>query len=222
MQSITMTDQRETLLHHFPELQPVQLDQLISLQPLYEDWNSKINVISRKDMDRFFEHHLLHSLGIARIMDFQPGARVLDIGTGGGFPGIPLAIFFPDVQFHLVDAIGKKIRVVEAVKQAVGLSNVTAEHVRAEALKQSYDYVVSRAVTRMERFLPWVKGKVKHGMNGSLPNGLFFLKGGDLAEELGETGLFFDVHDLSLHFKSEFFETKKVIYLSRDELLDYR
>ncbi|MEY2963261.1 MAG: hypothetical protein RL754_522 [Bacteroidota bacterium] len=207
----------ELIFSHFPELTAKQRDQFEQLFDLYSDWNAKINVISRKDMDSFYEKHVLHSLGIAKIYAFKPGQRVLDVGTGGGFPGIPLAILFPETQFHLVDSIGKKIKVVLAVAQALGLDNVRADHMRAEQAKGPYDFVVSRAVTHMQRFLPWIKGKIaQKNQDPTLVNGLLYLKGGDLAEELGPVKA--KIHPLSPLFEGEFFETKKVVYLPKSEV----
>jgi 16S rRNA (guanine527-N7)-methyltransferase len=211
----------ELIFEHFPNLTEKQRDQFRQLQPLYEEWNSKINVISRKDMDSFYNKHVLHSLGIAKVYSFLPDQSVLDVGTGGGFPGIPLAIMFPETQFHLVDSIGKKIKVVEAVAQALGLDNVEAEQKRAEEIKYTYDFVVSRAVTHMQKFLPWIKGKIdKRNRDPLRLNGLLYLKGGDLAEELGP--LKARLTALNEHFEDEFFDTKKVVYLSRAEINKFR
>ncbi len=176
----------ELIFSHFPDLTEKQREQIERLKPLYEDWNAKINVISRKDMDAFYLKHVLHSMSIAKMHNFLPGQVVLDVGTGGGFPGIPLAILFPKTEFHLVDSIGKKIKVVEAVSEALGLENVEGTHVRAEQLRHQYDFVISRAVTHMQRFIPWIKGRLdKSNLDQNRPNGLIYLKGGDLAEELG-------------------------------------
>lgn len=211
----------ELIFEHFPNLTEKQRDQFRQLQPLYEEWNSKINVISRKDMDSFYNKHVLHSLGIAKVYSFLPDQSVLDVGTGGGFPGIPLAIMFPETHFHLVDSIGKKIKVVEAVAQALGLDNVEAEQKRAEEIKYTYDFVVSRAVTHMQKFLPWIKGKIdKRNRDPLRLNGLLYLKGGDLAEELGP--LKARLTALNEHFEDEFFDTKKVVYLSRAEINKFR
>ena len=170
--------------HYFPDLSPLQLQQFASLEGLYQTWNAQINVISRKDTEHFYERHVLHSLAIAKIIQFLPGASVLDIGTGGGFPGIPLAILFPEVQFHLVDSIGKKIKVVQEVAGHLGLPNVKASHARAENVKDHYDFIVSRAVTQMPIFLTWIKGKSAKKNLHPFKNGVFYLKGGDLSEEL--------------------------------------
>ncbi len=204
----------EELLRHFPDLSDKQIQQLEQLLPLYAEWNEKINVISRKDMENFYQRHVLHSLGIAKVMRFKPKTKVLDVGTGGGFPGIPLAILFPDTQFHLVDSIGKKIKVVSEVSKALGLENVKASHTRAESLEEEYDFVVSRAVTRLAKFYPWVRKKFARKSSNKLKNGILYLKGGDLQEELQESRLKkIATHKLSDHYDSEFFETKKVIYV---------
>jgi len=199
--------------HYFPDLSPLQLQQFAALEGLYQTWNAQINVISRKDTDYFYERHVLHSLAIAKIIQFLPGASVLDIGTGGGFPGIPLAILFPEVQFHLVDSIGKKIKVVQEVAGHLGLQNVEASHVRAENVKDRYDFIVSRAVTQMPIFLTWVKGKSAKKNLHPFKNGVFYLKGGDLSEELA--GLRYPVKEFPIadFYTEEFFETKKVVYV---------
>jgi 16S rRNA (guanine527-N7)-methyltransferase len=208
-----MNSGTQLILSYFPNLTEKQIEQFDRLQELYEDWNSKINVISRKDMDQFYVHHVLHSLGIAKVMGFQPGTKVLDIGTGGGFPGIPLAILFPETHFHLVDSIGKKITVVKEVAKALKLSNVEAQQARAETLVRKYDFVISRAVTRMINFYPWVKGKIKREDFNEFPNGILYLKGGDVDEEMEETGKSYVTYHLSDYFKEDFFETKKVVYM---------
>lgn len=211
----------ELIYSHFPDLTERQRDQFAALHDLYTEWNAKINVISRKDMESFYEKHVLHSLGIAKLYSFQPGQKVLDVGTGGGFPGIPLAILFPETQFHLVDSIGKKIKVVLAVAEALGLENVRADHGRAEEFKGPYDFVVSRAVTQMQRFVPWIKGKISQkNLDPERVNGLLYLKGGDLAEELGTMKA--RISNLSNVFTSEFFETKKVVYLPKSEINQFR
>lgn len=202
----------DLLLHHF-SLTPRQQMQFAQLGPLYAEWNEKINVISRKDIDNMYVNHVLHSLGIAKVQAFQPGARILDVGTGGGFPGIPLAILFPDTEFHLVDSIGKKITVVQEVARAVGLANVRAEQVRAETVKGRYDFVVSRAVTRMKEFFGWVHNKIKPAGIHALDNGILYLKGGDLEEEMNELKRPYQVFSLSGYFPQPFFETKKVVYV---------
>ena len=203
----------ELILQHFPNLTEKQIEQFAKLQTLYAEWNDKINVISRKDMDHFYERHVLHSLGIAKVMQFQPGTKVLDIGTGGGFPGIPLAILFPETHFHLVDSIGKKITVVKDVAKQLKLSNVEAQQARAESLVRKYDFVVSRAVTRFTNFFPWVKGKFKKEDFNEFPNGILLLKGGDVDEEMEERNVGYVTYHLDDYFQGEFFETKKVVYV---------
>ncbi|MFC2450746.1 MAG: 16S rRNA (guanine(527)-N(7))-methyltransferase RsmG [Flavobacteriaceae bacterium] len=201
------------ILKYFPEITDEQKQQFEKLEKLYTEWNEKINVISRKDMDGLYEKHILHSLGIAKVMPFADGTKVLDIGTGGGFPGIPLAILFPEVSFTLIDSIGKKIKVVEAVSEGLGLKNVTAVHGRAEKLKEKFHFVVSRAVTQMPEFLRWLKGKFEKEQFNEKHNGVLYLKGGDLAEELA--GLRCEIFQLKNYFEEEFFDTKKVVYLSK-------
>jgi 16S rRNA (guanine527-N7)-methyltransferase len=197
---------------YFPELTEKQIEQFTDLQELYEHWNAQINVISRKNMDTLYTNHILHSLAIAKVIQFEKGTKILDIGTGGGFPGIPLAILFPEVDFLLVDSIGKKIKVVNEVSNAIGLTNVIALHERAENIKDTFDFVVSRAVTNMTDFKKWVKGKFNNTHNNTLNNGILYLKGGDLSEELrGISHFKYEIADL---FDEEFFETKKVIYIS--------
>ncbi|MEB0249640.1 MULTISPECIES: 16S rRNA (guanine(527)-N(7))-methyltransferase RsmG [unclassified Mucilaginibacter] len=203
----------DILLKYFPGLTPEQQAQFARLQELYTLWNSQINVISRKDIDLLYERHVLHSLGIARVMPFLPGENVLDVGTGGGFPGIPLAIMFPETNFHLVDSIGKKIKVVNEVAAALGLQNVKGTHARAEEIKQQFDFVVSRAVTQLKDFYPWVKGKFSKKSNNKLANGILYLKGGDLTQEIAEAGLAVQQYHLKDYFEEEFFETKQVIYV---------
>ncbi len=203
----------QLITKYFPALTDEQYSQFEKLSEIYNDWNSKINVISRKDMDALYEKHVLHSLGIAKVMRFAPGTEVLDIGTGGGFPGIPLAILFPECRFTLIDSIGKKITVVSAVAEAIGLKNVTAVHGRAEKLKGQFHFVVSRAVTQMPEFLRWIKGKFAKEQFNEKHNGVLYLKGGDLGEELA--GLRCEIFNLKNYFEEEFFETKKVVYLSK-------
>lgn len=198
---------------NFPDLTEKQRDQFAQLLPLYEEWNAKINVISRKDMDAFYEHHVLHSLGIAKVMSFAVDTQVLDVGTGGGFPGIPLAILFPEAEFHLVDSIGKKISVVQGVVQALNLKNVKAEQIRAEQITGTYDFVVSRAVTRMKPFIHLVRKKIKQKSFNSLTNGILALKGGDLGEEMNETQRKYKVFDLASFYSEPYFETKKVVHV---------
>lgn len=203
----------ELILKYFPDLTQQQQQQFDALYDLYKDWNEKINVISRKDIDNLYTNHILHSLGIAKVMPFKPGASVLDVGTGGGFPGIPLAILFPETQFHLVDSINKKITVVNEVAKGAGLKNVKGEWSRAELIKGKYDFIVSRAVTRIKEFYGWVNQKVKEDSVHDLDNGILYLKGGDLDEELGELKRPHSLYNLSDYFTEEFFETKKVVYV---------
>jgi len=201
------------ILKYFPDLSAKQQDQFGRLQDLYELWNNQINVISRKDLENLYEKHVLHSLGIARVCSFVDDSDILDVGTGGGFPGIPLAILFPEVKFHLVDSIGKKIKVVSEVAAALGLTNVKAEHQRAEKIEGKYDFVISRAVTRMAPFIGWIEHKFNKNHFNPLDNGILYLKGGDLSEELGEVKRKYKIYDLSDVFEEEFFETKKVVYV---------
>lgn len=203
----------ELILQYFPNITSEQKKQFAELEVLYKDWNEKINVISRKDTDSLYEKHILHSLGIAKVMAFADNTKVLDIGTGGGFPGIPLAILFPNVQFTLVDSIGKKITVVKGVAESLGLKNVTAHHMRAEQLKEKFHFVVSRAVTQMPVFLTWLRGKFEKEQFNPKHNGVLYLKGGELAEELA--GLKCEIFNLKNYFDGEFFDTKKVVYLSK-------
>lgn len=198
---------------YFPDLTQIQKDQFVQLEGLYGEWNEKINVISRKDINQLYLRHVLHSLGIAKVIKFEPNTMILDVGTGGGFPGIPLAIMFPDCQFHLVDSIGKKITVVNEISEALGLENITSEHTRAEQVKGEFDFVVSRAVTRLKPFYQWIQSKVnKQGFN-KLDNGILYLKGGDLTEEMKEAKKPHQLFNLSDYFKEEFFETKKVVFV---------
>jgi 16S rRNA (guanine527-N7)-methyltransferase len=201
------------LFHYFSTLTDKQRDQFSQLGSLYQEWNEKINVISRKDIDNIYTNHVLHSVGIAKVMAFNKGAQIMDVGTGGGFPGIPLAILFPETEFYLVDSIRKKITVVKEVAAGLGLKNVAAEQIRAEQVKIKYDFVVSRAVTRMKEFYGWVHNKIKTRSTHSLDNGILYLKGGDLEEELNELKKPYSLYDLSHYFKEEFFETKKVVYM---------
>lgn len=198
---------------YFPGLSENQRKQFGALSPLYREWNDKINVISRKDIDNLYINHVLHSLGIAKVISFHKGADVLDVGTGGGFPGIPLAILFPETNFHLIDSIGKKITVVNEVAKAIGLTNVKAEKARAEDVKRKYDFVISRAVTRMKEFYGWVRNDFKPKSVHALDNGILYLKGGDLEEELNELKRPYSLYDLSAYFKEEFFLTKRVVYV---------
>ena len=203
----------DLILKYFPNLSEYQVEQFQKLEPLYLEWNEKINVISRKDTDFLYEKHILHSLGIVKVMQFAPNTKVLDVGTGGGFPGIPLAIMFPEVEFTLIDSIGKKIKVVQGISDGVGLKNVIAIHGRAEKLKEKYHFVVSRAVTQMPEFLRWLKGRFEKEQINQKHNGVLYLKGGDLAEELA--GIKCEIHQLKNYFEEEFFDTKKVVYLSK-------
>jgi 16S rRNA (guanine527-N7)-methyltransferase len=201
------------LLKYFPDLTAQQTAQFNRLPELYTFWNNQINVISRKDIDLLGERHVLHSLGIAKVLAFLPGENVLDVGTGGGFPGIPLAILFPETQFHLVDSIGKKIKVVQEIAKALNLKNVKATHQRAEQIDEKFDFVVSRAVTQLKDFYPWVRGKFNKTSGNALPNGILYLKGGSLTQEIKESGLKVTQYYLKDYFDEEFFETKQVIYI---------
>ena len=200
---------------HFPHLESKQIDQFGQLQDLYSHWNEQVNLISRKDIVNLYEKHVLHSLGIATVIDFKPNADVLDVGTGGGFPGIPLAIMFPETHFHLVDSIGKKVVVVQKIAAELGLKNVKAEQIRAEDIRQrKYDFIVSRAVSRLNTFYGWIEKKFKSTSNHKLKNGLLYLKGGDLSEEIEESKLQrVKQYPLSSKFNYEFFDTKKVVYV---------
>lgn len=202
----------ELILKYFPHITGVQKEQFINLQELYKDWNLKINVVSRKDIDELYLRHVLHSLGIAKVQEFKTDAKILDVGTGGGFPGIPLAILFPETQFHLVDSIGKKIKVVDEVVEGLQLKNVQTTNSRVEEIKGNYDFIVSRAVAAMPTFVHWVKGKIAKKSNHELKNGILYLKGGDLTEEL-ENYKTAEIYPLNNYFKEEFYETKKVVYL---------
>jgi len=201
------------ILKYFPNISDTQKDHFSRLQELYSLWNEQINVISRKDTENFYERHVLHSLGIAKVMEFKDGSSILDIGTGGGFPGIPLAILFPNCQFTLVDSIGKKIKVVNEVALALGLSNVKGVHARAELIPDKFDFIVSRAVTAMPAFLTWIDKKIKKENKNDLPNGILYLKGGDLNDEMSTVKKKYTIHDLNKIFEEEFFETKKVVYV---------
>ena len=202
----------DIILKYFPDLTEIQIAQFSKLQELYKDWNLKINVVSRKDIDELYLRHVLHSLGIAKVMEFKPNSKVMDVGTGGGFPGVPLAILFPETQFHLVDSIGKKIKVVNEVVAGLELENVKTTHGRVEEVKDTYDFIVSRAVAQMETFQRWVRNKVQKEQNHDLKNGILYLKGGDLTEELA---LFTSakIYNLSDIYEEDFFETKKVVHL---------
>jgi 16S rRNA (guanine527-N7)-methyltransferase len=201
------------VFRYFDPLSEKQRHQFSQLGELYRGWNEKINVISRKDIENIYVNHVLHSLGIAKVMAFENGAQIMDVGTGGGFPGIPLAILFPETEFHLIDSIGKKITVVKEVTKALGLKNVIAEQIRAEQVKSKYDFVVSRAVTRMKEFYGWVRNRVKPGSSHKLDNGILYLKGGELDGELNELKRPYSFYNLSDSFKEDFFETKKLVYI---------
>lgn len=200
------------ILKYFPNLTALQIDQFQKLEGLYQDWNSKINVISRKDIDKLYTNHVLHSLAIAKIQPFVAGTYVLDVGTGGGFPGIPLAILFPDTRFYLIDLILKKITVVKAVAEALELKNVKAEQLRAENVKGDYDFIISRAVTNMPDFVLWIKDKIKKNNKHDLKNGILYLKGGDLTEELQNFPKATE-YNIADFFDNDFFETKKVVHV---------
>lgn len=204
----------DIILKYFPNLTDTQKAQFAALYDLYTDWNSKINVISRKDITNLYEHHVLHSLGIAKVINFKPGTEVMDLGTGGGFPGIPLAILFPDTHFHLVDSIGKKVRVATEIAATVGLKNVTTRHCRAEEEKQRFDFVVSRAVMPLTDLLKIIRKNISKEQRNALPNGLICLKGGELEKEVFPVKHQTLIHDLKEDFTEEFFETKKVVYVT--------
>ena len=204
---------KEKLLKYFPDLSQQQLDQYELLAKEFLSWNEKINLISRKDTENLFEHHILHSLAIAKVCKFKPQCEVMDIGTGGGFPGIPLAIMFPETKFYLVDSIGKKIKVVQALVEALGLKNVEAEQIRAENVNRQFDFIVSRAVTYLPDFMQWTKGKISKIQYHDLANGVLYLKGGDLTEELSTIKNKYKIYDIDQYFEEEFFETKKVIHV---------
>ena len=202
----------QLIFNYFPNLTQQQQDQFIALEALYQDWNLKINVVSRKDIEELYLRHVLHSLAIAKFISFNPGAQVLDVGTGGGFPGIPLAILFPETQFTLVDAIGKKIKVVQEVVDGLGIENVRAIHLRVEEDNNQYDFVVSRAVAAMPTFMRWIKGRIKKVSEHPIKNGVLYLKGGDLGEELQDYRTV-QIYSLMDYYKEDFFETKKLVYL---------
>ena len=202
----------ELILKYFPELSDEQRARFTDLYDLYAEWNAKINVVSRKDFDQLYLRHVLHSLAIAKVCRFEAGARILDVGCGGGFPSVPLAILFPEAQFVAADSIRKKITVVEGVVEGLGLTNIEPRCVRVEQIPEQFDYIVSRAVTAMPEFVGWIWNKIRRGQQGTLPNGILYLKGGDLAEELGLTGKRWDLYAISDFFEEEFFETKKVVY----------
>ncbi len=210
-----MDDKSSVAIIHkyFPNLQSRQIEQFSRLEGLYKEWNSRINVISRKDVDSLYEHHVLHSLAIAKVVNFVPQAEVVDVGTGGGFPGIPLAILFPNTHFHLIDSIAKKLKVVDAIASELQLANITSQHIRAEQLTAKYDFVVSRAVTAASQFMLWIKGIFFNRQLHEMPNGVLFLKGGDITGELGPYGEKTKIFSISDFFSEPFFEEKKVVYL---------
>lgn len=203
----------EEINKYFPAISDIQKNQFSELLPLYHDWNSKINVISRKDMENFYIHHVLHSLSIGHFFRFKPNTEIMDVGTGGGFPGIPLAILFPECKFVMVDSIGKKIKVVNAVAESIGLSNVSAIHERAEKIDNKFDFIISRAVTNLPDFYNWVKNKIKKDNKHDFKNGIMYLKGGDIEEELSPFKNRHEVYDIYKAFEEPFFETKKLVYI---------
>ncbi|AXT20872.1 16S rRNA (guanine(527)-N(7))-methyltransferase RsmG [Flavobacteriaceae bacterium AU392] len=202
----------QLILKYFPNLTKIQQNQFSRLYELYLDWNSKINVVSRKDIEELYLRHVLHSLGVAKILQFKSGTKIMDVGTGGGFPGIPLAILFPECHFHLVDSINKKLKVVKIVSETLGLTNIKISHTRVEAVNDTYDFIVSRAVTAMPTFVNWVKRKITKKSNHELKNGILYLKGGDLTEELQDFPKA-TLYDLNNYFEEDFFDTKKVVHL---------
>ncbi len=202
----------DKVLKYFENLSNTQVEQISKLKDIFIYWNAQINVISRKDIDELYLRHVLHSLGIAKVQEFKPGSKILDVGTGGGFPGIPLAILFPESDFYLVDSIGKKIKVVKTVADELGLKNIKAEHIRAEKVKGEFDFIVSRAVTNMDDFVKWTKKKIAKKQNHELKNGILYLKGGDLTEELKNFPKA-TIYNLTDYFNEEFFETKKVVHI---------
>lgn len=199
-------------MRYFPEITEQQKAQFAALYDIYAEWNAKINVVSRKDFEQLYLRHILHSLAIAKVCQFEPGARILDVGCGGGFPSIPLAILFPEAKFVAADSIAKKITVVKGVAESIGLKNIDPRNTRVEQIKERFDYVVSRAVTAMPTFVNWIWTKIEKGEKGTLPNGILYLKGGDLAEELALTRKKWDIHEISDIFDDPFFQTKKVVY----------
>tara|TARA_R110000751_G_scaffold14621_1_gene47123 strand:- start:80809 stop:81441 length:633 start_codon:yes stop_codon:yes gene_type:complete len=202
----------ELILKYFPDLTPLQIEQFTKLEALYQDWNLKINVVSRKDIDELYLRHVLHSLAIARIINFKDGSSMMDVGTGGGFPGIPLAILFPECEFHLVDSINKKLNVVREVVAGLELQNVKVTHSRVEEIKETYDFIISRAVAAMPTFVHWIKGKVSKTQQNELKNGIIYLKGGDLTEELQDYKTT-TIYNISDYFEEDFFDTKKIVHL---------
>ncbi len=205
----------ELIQRYFPNLSDLQYKQLKALGELYSDWNAKINVISRKDMEHFYERHVLHSLAIAKVIQFKPETQILDVGTGGGFPGVPLAILFPEVSFHLVDSIGKKIKVVQEVSNALELTNLSTEHARAEQVSGQFDFVVSRAVTRLTEFYPWVQNKFNKKSFNDLDNGILYLKGVDLMEEFDQLKKPYQLFSLKEYYSEEWFESKGLVFVPR-------
>lgn len=203
----------ELIKKYFSGLTDEQTEQFEQLESVYNEWNAKINVISRKDIGSLYEKHVLHSLAIAKFINFMPGSKILDVGTGGGFPGIPLAIYFPEVSFHLIDSIGKKIKVVNEVAASLKLTNVTAEQTRAENLKGRYDFVVSRAVTKLPEFVPWIQKNISDKQQNALPNGVLYLKGGNIEGEIRKYRKTVFVQEIGSYFKEEFFKTKKLVFL---------
>jgi 16S rRNA (guanine527-N7)-methyltransferase len=214
MDMVTNFVEGSAVQKYFPNLSEKQIRQFAMLPDLYADWNGKINVVSRKDIENITEKHILHSLAIAKIIQFKPRTKILDVGTGGGFPGIPLAIMFPECEFHLVDSIAKKIKVVSEISNTIGLTNIKAEHTRAETLKGKYDFIISRAVTAFPEFLNWVKKNISSQNHNEFPNGILYLKGGDLSDELCGFEHKITLFEISNYFEEEFFETKKVVYFS--------
>jgi 16S rRNA (guanine(527)-N(7))-methyltransferase GidB len=204
----------DIITKYFSDLTSQQLEQFGRLEALYAEWNAKINVISRKDIEQLYERHILHSLAIAKIIRFSPGSAILDVGTGGGFPGIPLAIMFPETSFTLIDSIGKKIKVVSEVASALGLQNVNAQHIRVEEVKQKFDFVISRAVTAFPKFVAMVRTRISDQNNNSLPNGILYLKGGDFGDETAQFEKQIRIYELQDFFQEEFFETKKLIHMA--------
>jgi len=202
----------ELILKYFPDLTPLQIEQFTKLEALYQDWNLKINVVSRKDIDELYLRHVLHSLAIAKIINFKDGSSMMDVGTGGGFPGIPLAILFPECEFHLVDSINKKLNVVREVVAGLELQNVKVTHSRVEEIKETYDFIISRAVAAMPTFVHWIKGKVSKTQQNQLKNGIIYLKGGDLTEELQDYKTT-TIYNISDYFEEDFFDTKKIVHL---------
>lgn len=212
----TQMNNSEIITRYFPDISDEQRRQFDLLGELYAEWNSRINVVSRKDLEHLYTRHILHSLAIAKVCQFEAGAKIVDIGCGGGFPSVPLAIMFPEAEFVGVDSIGKKIRVVEGIISGAGIKNLRAINSRAEQLGEKFDYVVSRAVTEMSRFMPWAWPLLRKGQRGTLPNGILYLKGGDLAEELAATRRHWDLYDIRTMFDDEFFDTKRVVYTKKD------